>query len=136
MFKDPHTASKGLPRLKSKSSMPHTTYDTDHSRGNRRPANEMQEVSDTETIDHEYPTQDTEISDDETIDHEPTDLEDQSSACHEVFETTELLEHIICFLPMKKIFTMQGVAKQWRDIIATSPSIEEKMFLRLKIAPK
>jgi hypothetical protein len=116
--------------------MPHTIYDTDHSRRNRRPANEMQEVSDTETVDHEHLVQDTEVSDTETIDNEPTDLKDQRSACRKVFDTTELLEHIISFLPMKKIFTIQRVSKQWRAVIATSPSIEEKMFLRLKITPK
>jgi len=116
--------------------MSRTTNDSGRLRRNERPTYDMQELSDTETIDHEYLAQDTEVSDTETIDHEPTDLDDPRSACHKVLETTELLEHIISFLPMKKIFTIQRVSKQWRDVIATSPSIEEKMFLRLKITPK
>lgn len=37
---------------------------------------------------------------------------------------------------MKKIFAVQRVSKQWRDVTATSPSIEEKMFMRLKTTPK
>jgi hypothetical protein len=88
--------------------MSHTTYITDHSWGNRHPANEMQEVSDTETVDHEYLVQNTEVSDTETIGHE---LDGPRSACHSALNTTELLEHIISFLPMKKIFTIQRVSK-------------------------
>jgi hypothetical protein len=100
------------------------------------PIQNMQDVSGTETIDHEHLNQDTEASDTETIDHEPIDLDSLRSACQSVLETTELLEHIISFLPMKKIFHIQQVSKQWRNVIATSPSIEEKMFLRLKTTPK
>lgn len=98
--------------------------------------NVIKVVSDTETIDHEHLNQDTEVSDTHTIDHETIDLDNPRSACQRVFETTELLEHVISFLPMKKIFTIQSVSKQWRDVIATSPSIHEKMFLRLKTTPK
>jgi hypothetical protein len=96
----------------------------------------MQEMSDTESIDHDHHTQTTEVSDTETIDHEPTDLEEPRFACERVLELTELLEHIISFLPMKKIFTIQRVSKRWSDAIASSPSIQEKMFLRLKTTPK
>ncbi|GAB7325601.1 hypothetical protein MBLNU13_g09592t1 [Cladosporium sp. NU13] len=78
----------------------------------------------------------TEVSDAETIDHTPADLEEPRYACQDVLGTTELLEHTISFLPMKKIFAVQRVFKQWRDVIATSPSIEEKMFMRLKTTPK
>jgi hypothetical protein len=94
----------------------------------------MQETSDTETIDHEHFAQ--EISDTETIDHELIDFKKPRSACQGAFGTTELLEHIISFLPMKKIFTIRRISKRWRDVIATSPSIQEKISLRLKITPK
>jgi hypothetical protein len=54
-----------------------------------------------------------------------------------VFETNELLEQIILCLPMKTIFGIQRVCRQFRDVIAASPKIQEKMFLRLRnIVPK
>lgn len=53
-----------------------------------------------------------------------------------VFEAAELLEHIISFLPMKKIFTLQRTSKRWKNVINASPSIQEKMFLRLNNKPK
>lgn len=77
-----------------------------------------------------------EVSDTETIDHDFKDLEEPCAAREEVFETTELMEHIISFLPMKKIFNVQRVSKRWNDVIAASPGIQEKMFLRLKTTPK
>lgn len=49
-----------------------------------------------------------------------------------VFGTNELLEQIILSLPMQKIFGIQRVCRQFRDVIATSPKIQEKMFLRLR----
>lgn len=96
----------------------------------------MEEVSDTETIDHEHVDHDPEITDTETIEQNPKDLEEPRSACQIALGTTELLEHIISFLPMRKIFTVQSVSKQWRNVIANSPSIEEKIFLRIKTTPK
>jgi hypothetical protein len=77
-----------------------------------------------------------EISDTETIDHEASDFKELRSARRNVFSTTELLENIISFLPVKKIFNIQCVYKRWKDVIAASPSIEEKMFLRLRTTPK
>lgn len=109
---------------------------SNHSRKHEHSPLIMQEVSDTETIDHEHLDQDIEVSDAETIDNSTTDLEVPRSACRDVLGTTELLEHIISFLPMRKIFEVQRVAKQWRNVIGTSPTIEEKMFLRLKTTPK
>ena len=109
---------------------------SNRSQKDEHPALVMQELSDTETIDHEHLGQDTEVSDAETIDHEPFEPTEPRSACQDVLGTTELLEHIISFLPMKMIFTIQSVTKQWRDVIATSPSIEEKIFLRPKNTPK
>jgi hypothetical protein len=49
-----------------------------------------------------------------------------------VFNTSELLEQIILCLPVKNIFGIQRVCKQFRDVIAGSPKIQEKMFLRLR----
>jgi hypothetical protein len=77
-----------------------------------------------------------EVLDTETIDHEPKNSEEARSARQDVFETIELLENIVSFLPAEKIFNIQRVSKQWKAVIAASPSIEEKMFLRLKTAPK
>ena len=79
---------------------------------NEYSAQVVQEVSDTETIYHDHLDQGTELSDAETIDHTPTDLEEPHAACQDVLATTELLEHIISFLPTRKIFTIQLVLKQ------------------------
>lgn len=49
-----------------------------------------------------------------------------------VFNTSELLEQVILCLPMKKIFGIQRVSRQFRDVIAASPKIQEKMWLRLR----
>jgi hypothetical protein len=68
--------------------------------------------------------------------HSDTESTKPRTACQQVFETTELVEHIMSFFPMKKIFNVQRVSKQWRDIIANSPGLQEKMFLRLKTTPK
>lgn len=51
-------------------------------------------------------------------------------AFRRVFGTAELLEQIICYLPMKKVIDVQLVAKQWNNVIAGSPSIQEKLFTR------
>ena len=47
-----------------------------------------------------------------------------------VLGTTELLERIICYLPMKKIIDVQRVSRQWKNVIASSPSIQKKLFKR------
>lgn len=49
-----------------------------------------------------------------------------------VLHTNELLEEVILYLPMKTIFGVQRVCKQFKDVIATSPKIQTKMFLRLR----
>lgn len=74
-----------------------------HTQGQERSIPNMREVSDTESIDHEYFDRDAEVSDAETIDHAPTDLEEPGSTYQDVFGTTELLEHIISFLPVKDL---------------------------------
>jgi len=49
-----------------------------------------------------------------------------------VLHTSELLEEIILCLPMKTIFGVQRVCKQFKEVIATSRKIQTKMFLRLR----
>lgn len=46
--------------------------------------------------------------------------------------TTEILENVLSFLPPKNIFSVQRVCRQWKDVIDSSPAIQEKMFLRLQ----
>lgn len=53
-----------------------------------------------------------------------------STVCHAVLETTELLERILAHLPPKKIFELQRVSQHWKQAIATSPEIQELLFLR------
>ena len=52
------------------------------------------------------------------------------AALRRVFQTNELLEMIVSYLPMKKIVNVQRVAKQWKNVIAGSPRIQEKLFAR------
>ncbi|OTA22973.1 hypothetical protein BTJ68_14019 [Hortaea werneckii EXF-2000] len=47
-----------------------------------------------------------------------------------VFGTAELLENIIMQLPPRKIFVIQRVCKQFRDIVATSVKLQQRLFLR------
>lgn len=46
--------------------------------------------------------------------------------------TTEILENILSYLPNRTIFGVQRVCRQWRNAIAGSPTIQERLFLRLK----
>lgn len=48
-------------------------------------------------------------------------------------DTTEILEHVLSFLPPRVLFVVQRVSQQWRDTIVASPAIQEKMFLRCRI---
>jgi hypothetical protein len=47
-----------------------------------------------------------------------------------VFDTNELLENILSYLPFKELFVLQSVSRQWRGVIASSPGLQETMFLR------
>jgi len=47
-----------------------------------------------------------------------------------VFETNELLEQILLFLPAKNIFSVWRVSKQWAAVIDSSIGLQRKMFLR------
>jgi hypothetical protein len=47
-----------------------------------------------------------------------------------VFSTVELLEQILLFLPMERVFVIQSVSKRFRDAVAASVQQQEKLFLR------
>lgn len=49
-----------------------------------------------------------------------------------VLETTEIFENILSFLPPRSIFGVQRVSHQWKNVIASSPTLQEKMFLRVQ----
>jgi hypothetical protein len=46
--------------------------------------------------------------------------------------TTEILENILSYLPNRTVFGVQRVCRQWRDVISGSPTIQDKLFLRLR----
>lgn len=52
-----------------------------------------------------------------------------------MLDTTELLECVLSHLPPKQIFGVQRVASLWRDVIARSLGIQEKLFLKLQHKP-
>lgn len=51
-----------------------------------------------------------------------------------VFDTNELMEKTMSYLPSRELFILQRVSKQWRGVIAGSPVLQEKMFLRSQSA--
>ena len=53
-----------------------------------------------------------------------------NSSRRAVFDTNELLENILSYLPFKELFVVQSVSKQWRGVITSSPGLQEKMLLR------
>lgn len=52
------------------------------------------------------------------------------SAVQAVFNTTELLEQIISHLPMRQIAATQRVARNWKEVIHGSPTIQTQLWLR------
>lgn len=52
-----------------------------------------------------------------------------------VLDTTELLEHIISFLPRNRVFVDTRVSKHWRNSILDSPSLRKHMWLPPKSTP-
>jgi hypothetical protein len=52
------------------------------------------------------------------------------SARRAVFDTNELLENILSYLPSSELFMLQSVSKQWRGVMSSSPGLQERMFLR------
>jgi hypothetical protein len=58
------------------------------------------------------------------------------SACSSVLAIPELLENIMSFLPAKTIFRVQRVSQNWKNTIARSVSIQEKLYLRCQGKPQ
>lgn len=46
-----------------------------------------------------------------------------------VLNTTELLEHILSFLPMPQVLGKSRVSRTWKLVINGSPSLQDKLFL-------
>jgi hypothetical protein len=63
-----------------------------------------------------------------------SDAPSDHSAPLAVFGTYELLEDVLSYLPLKDLFILQRVSKQWSKVIADSPRLQEHMFLRLPSA--
>lgn len=106
--------------MQPRKTMGHTVSSRAHARRREPLLQSTMRIAGTDTVDS---------STSDSID-EPVHVEQR------VFETTELLEHIISFLPMEKIFTLQRISKQWKNTINASPDVQEKMFLRLGNKPK
>lgn len=53
-----------------------------------------------------------------------------------VLTTSELLEDVLSYLSPRQLFSFQRVSRQWRGVIAGSPELQEKMFLRQSATPK
>ncbi|KAK4494049.1 hypothetical protein PRZ48_015236 [Zasmidium cellare] len=54
------------------------------------------------------------------------------NAQHKVFQVNELLEHVLLQLPWKDLFMCQSVSRRFRDVVAGSTSLKQKMFLLLR----
>ena len=48
-----------------------------------------------------------------------------------VFGTVELLENILVHLPVRSIYKVREVGREWHTLVATSPKILEKLFVRV-----
>ncbi|KAM0716083.1 hypothetical protein Q7P37_008597 [Cladosporium fusiforme] len=55
---------------------------------------------------------------------------DCTLAARTVFNTAELLEQIITYLPIRKTVCFQGVSRLWKEVIDNSPIIQTQLFLR------
>jgi len=47
-----------------------------------------------------------------------------------VFNTSELLENIISFLPHVDILKTQRLSRQWKNAVDSSPSLQTKLWLK------
>lgn len=56
--------------------------------------------------------------------------EGSRSSTEKVLKTTELLENIISFLPMRQILGKARVSRKWKSVIDHAPSIHSSLFLR------
>jgi hypothetical protein len=72
-----------------------------------------------------------------THEMEVQDLATRADASRQaVLQTNELLKGILAFLPPKQLFVDQRVCKQWRNVVASSPELQKKMFLRVDETPR
>jgi hypothetical protein len=51
------------------------------------------------------------------------------AAAEQVLNTTELLEHILFFLPMPQVLGKSRVSRDWKAVIDESPDLQKKLFL-------
>lgn len=63
-----------------------------------------------------------------------TPSEIRASLHNAVFLTTELLEMILEFLPMRDLLLAQRVTSKWRDVITRSTRMQQKLFFQPKEA--
>ncbi|GIZ48470.1 hypothetical protein CKM354_001152900 [Cercospora kikuchii] len=54
---------------------------------------------------------------------------EESDACHNLFHTVELLEHILSEIPIEDLLFAQGVCKTWKNCINHSKSLQMGLFL-------
>ncbi|KAK3050933.1 hypothetical protein LTR09_008011 [Extremus antarcticus] len=59
----------------------------------------------------------------------------QTTAQQAVFNTTELLEHVLVHLPIRDILTAQRVSTRFRDIVTDSHALQRKLFFIVDAAP-
>ena len=57
-------------------------------------------------------------------------------ACIAVLSIPELLENILIFLPTKRVFSAQRVCQAWKNTVARSIPIQEKLFFRCQSKPQ
>ena len=53
----------------------------------------------------------------------------RTSVSNAVFLTTELLENILGFLPMRDLLLAQRVCRKWRDVITENTRLQQNLFL-------
>jgi hypothetical protein len=53
-----------------------------------------------------------------------------TSATETVLNTTELLEHILSFLPMIQILGKTRVSRNWKAVVDGSPALQKRLFFR------
>lgn len=57
-------------------------------------------------------------------------FDELSTGFVDVWDITEIAENILAHLPMKDLLLAQRVAKGWRDLITSSPALQELLFMR------
>lgn len=60
---------------------------------------------------------------------EPHACERPTCTVKEVFETTELLEHVLTFIPTRQILLLQRTCQKWNTLIRESPTLRLHRFV-------